>query len=449
MRKTKSVKHDLVVVICNWNKKDDIIDCLDSVYDACVDKMSVIVVDNASTDGSVEALENYCRFSFLLIKNSKNLGGSGGFNTGINAALQIGCKYIHLLDNDAKVETKTFSNALSLFKKNPEIGVIGSKILNSENPSFIQEMGANIDWDNFNYKPHFSNEKDSNEIPSIVNCDYVPACSVTIRAELIQQVGLMDEKFFLYWDDIEWFHRISKSGKKIICSSQVVAHHSLGDRKRKNTLGTYFFNRNRINFFLNNSSEEKIDICTETIFEDLFQSYFFSRIEKKFNTARTVLYAAIDALSDIRGKALNSRIKICEQSSTKFTKWLKEQTYIEIQTCCSKATKIKIIHHLKRANPSINFKEYPISLNSVKSTKTNKRSTYNLKLVDHVSNLCIDEIDLVNRCYVDKFYNFIYTQSDLDNIVAYRHELNRAKNYVLPLFKKRVSHFRKKLLEDS
>ena len=67
MRKTKSVKHDLVVVICNWNKRDDIIDCLDSVYDACVDKMSVIVVDNASTDGSVEALENYCRFSFLLI----------------------------------------------------------------------------------------------------------------------------------------------------------------------------------------------------------------------------------------------------------------------------------------------------------------------------------------------------------------------------------------------
>ena len=89
----------LIVVICNWNKKDDVIECLDSVYDARIAKMSVIVVDNASTDGSIEALENYNKFSFTLIKNVQNLGGSGGFNTGINAALKIGCEYIHLLDN--------------------------------------------------------------------------------------------------------------------------------------------------------------------------------------------------------------------------------------------------------------------------------------------------------------------------------------------------------------
>ena len=176
----------LTVVICNWNKKYDVIECLDSLYDARIAKMSVIV-DNASTDGSIEALENYDKFIYFD-KNTQNLGGSGGFNTGINAALKIGCEYIHLLDNDAKVEAKTFSNALTLFKKNPEVGVIGSKILNSENSSIIQEMGANLDWDNFNYKPNFSNEKDSNEIPSIVNCDYVPACSVTIRTELIHKL---------------------------------------------------------------------------------------------------------------------------------------------------------------------------------------------------------------------------------------------------------------------
>ena len=86
-------------------------------YDARIAKMSVVVVDNASTDGSIEALENYDKFSFTLIKNAQNLGGSGGFNTGINAALKTGCEYIHLLDNDAKVEAKTFSNALTIFKK--------------------------------------------------------------------------------------------------------------------------------------------------------------------------------------------------------------------------------------------------------------------------------------------------------------------------------------------
>ena len=72
---------DLAIIICNWNKKNDAINCLDSVALATSSDTDVIVVDNASTDGSVEALENYSTRPIRLIKNKENLGSTGGFNT--------------------------------------------------------------------------------------------------------------------------------------------------------------------------------------------------------------------------------------------------------------------------------------------------------------------------------------------------------------------------------
>ena len=74
---------------------------------------------------------------------------------------------------------------------------------------------------------------------------------------------------------------------------------------------------------------------------------------------------------------------------------------------------------------------------------------YKLELVDHVCDLCVDDIDLVNRCHVDKFYNFIHSPCDVNNLVSYRKELLKAKIKILPLFTKRVTAFRKKLMENN
>ena len=126
--------NDLVIVICNWNKRNDLIKCLDSVALATSSKTDVIVVDNASSDGSVEMLESYRVRPIRLIKNKENLGGTGGFNTGLREALSGNYKYVHLLDNDVIVDENTFRNSYNLLENEPSIGAVGSKLYQLDAP---------------------------------------------------------------------------------------------------------------------------------------------------------------------------------------------------------------------------------------------------------------------------------------------------------------------------
>ena len=91
-----------------------------SVALATSSKTDVIVVDNASSDGSVEMLESYRVRPIRLIKNKENLGGTGGFNTGLREALS-GVQYVHLLDNDVIVDENTFRNSYDLLENEPSI----------------------------------------------------------------------------------------------------------------------------------------------------------------------------------------------------------------------------------------------------------------------------------------------------------------------------------------
>ena len=138
--------NDLAIVVCNWNKQEDVIKCLDSVNLAVPPVVDVIVVDNASTDGSVKALENYRERPIRFIKNSVNLGGTGGFNTALRKALSDRPKYVHLLDNDIIVDKQTFRSSYELLEKEPSIGAVGSKIYQLDHPDKTQELGARIDW---------------------------------------------------------------------------------------------------------------------------------------------------------------------------------------------------------------------------------------------------------------------------------------------------------------
>jgi GT2 family glycosyltransferase len=94
----------LAIVICNWNKKDYVLKCVESVFASDFHDYDLIVVDNASMDGSAEAIAARFGDSLCLIANPENIGGSGGFNTGIREALKKDYRYICLLDNDVVID---------------------------------------------------------------------------------------------------------------------------------------------------------------------------------------------------------------------------------------------------------------------------------------------------------------------------------------------------------
>ncbi|HBT18099.1 MAG TPA: glycosyltransferase family 2 protein, partial [Firmicutes bacterium] len=264
----------VAIIICNFNKKEYVLQCIKSVMGLAFRDYDLYVVDNASGDGSVKAIEEAYEKKVILIKNKENLGGSGGFNTGVRAVLNKGYKYIYLLDNDVILDEQALTELYYYLEEHHDVGIAGSLLYSLDNPTEIQEMGAEIDWNGFYIKPNFKGNLDKQEIPVELECDYVPACSMLVRTEAVKKAGLMDEGNFIYWDDIEWGYRIKEYGYRVVALSESKVWHKMGVAAKTNTFGTYYFWRNRINFFVKYLPQNLLHRFAEQIFSEVFQAIY-------------------------------------------------------------------------------------------------------------------------------------------------------------------------------
>jgi len=199
------------IVIVNWNKKDDVLACLDSVFALDYDNYEVIVVDNASTDGSVEAIREKYGNKLALITNCENLGGTGGFNMGLKEALKREGEYVYLLDNDVVVDRKALIELVNALEEDEQKAFAGSRVYNFWNSGEIWSEGEII-------------ENNANE-QNLILIKHAPACSLLVRKSTIKEVGLMDERFFLFADDRDWCYRFYEKGYTGVCvRSSIVKH---------------------------------------------------------------------------------------------------------------------------------------------------------------------------------------------------------------------------------
>ena len=234
----------VTIVIVNWNKRDIVVRLLDSLVRLDYPSFNIIVVDNASSDGSVDAVRHHAS-SVVLLENKENLGGTGGFNAGIRYALQhFKPKYIWLLDNDALVEPKALASLVSVMEADAGIGIAGSKILNADDPDVVVEYGAHIDWTSGDVIPVNRNMKNSGDQTGTVTVDYVAICSALLRANALQRVGLMDERYFLFWDDMDWGIAFQKAGYRVVAVNDSLVYHPAFTEKRSGLVHYYYGIRN-------------------------------------------------------------------------------------------------------------------------------------------------------------------------------------------------------------
>ncbi len=235
---------NVTAVIVNWNRKDDLITLLNSVSRLVYDSLRVIVIDNASTDDSVAAIKTH-PLNVILIENPVNLGGTGGFNTGVRYALEnLEQEYIWLLDNDATVASGALSSLVKTMEKDASIGVAGSKILNSHDPAHIVETGAHIDWRTASVVPVNRNVANPGNDPGLFDVEYVAICSALFRVSALQQVGIMDERYFLLWDDMDWGASFSQAGYRVVAVNHSVIYHPPFTEKRSLAVDNYYGIRN-------------------------------------------------------------------------------------------------------------------------------------------------------------------------------------------------------------
>ncbi len=297
------------IVICNYNKKNDALACIRSILESKFQDYDIYVVDNASTDGSAEAIRNAYGEQVTLLVNQENLGGSGGFNTGLRAAFQKGYPYLMCVDNDALLDENAVGNLLAFLQEHPETGIAAAKIYHREAPDYVQQFGQKIDFENFCTDVTYLNAYEDGSMPEYVYTDAVAACALMIRRSVIEKIGFMPEENFLYWDDTEWCYLCNRAGWKVASVGNAMALHAMGAKKElENTFPTYYAWRNWIRFFMRYTEPGDWEAMACTFLDSMFQIVYEGLHKGEKNRTRTVMLAYDDALHGVTGKAGENRI---------------------------------------------------------------------------------------------------------------------------------------------
>ena len=298
------------IVICNYNKQDYILQCIQSVFESSTDDFDVYVVDNASTDDSVLLIREKYGDRVTLLVNEENLGGSGGFNTGLREVLKAEQKYeyVLLLDNDIVLDQYAIEELRSFLEENAAVGMVGSKAYFMDEPEKIWGYGGRIDFECYINRDFYKNCMDADGIPMILYCDYAAACSLLVRIDAIREVGIMPEENFIYWDDMEWGYRFNQAGYKVATYGKSKVWHKAGGRNAGNTFINYYMWRNRLHFFLKVLTDEKKEHFANTILTELFRMIYSCNLKGETNIIKSVMYAFDDAVHGVRGKADERKI---------------------------------------------------------------------------------------------------------------------------------------------
>ena len=215
---------DVSVIIINWNTKEILRDCLTSVYEQAGDvDYEVIVVDNASTDGSVEMVKSDFE-RVVLIDNAENRGFATANNQGIAVAKG---RYVLLLNSDTVVLDGAIAKTVDFADAHRRAGVTGCRVLNSDGtlqptcfmfPSVLNMfLSSTYLYKLFPKSRFFGRERmtwwDRSDVREV---DVVTGCFMLVRREAIDQVGAMDERFFMYAEETDWCYRFKKSGWQVM-----------------------------------------------------------------------------------------------------------------------------------------------------------------------------------------------------------------------------------------
>lgn len=241
----------VIIIILNWNGINDTLECMDSLTKISYSNYEIIVVDNGSTDGSIEQLNKIYPY-LKIIENGRNLGFAEGNNVGIKKALEYEPDLIMLLNNDTVVTSNFLNELVMVFESDNKIGIVGPKICYYDEPSKIWSVGGKINLflgSITNIGAHENEEKYS----GINKADYVTGCALLIKTEVITKIGLMDTNYFLYFEETDWNVKAKRAGYLTVidCNTSIL-HKDGASVKKVKDINYYYFARNTLLFVKNN-----------------------------------------------------------------------------------------------------------------------------------------------------------------------------------------------------
>lgn len=235
----------VVSVILNTNRRQDTLECLASLAAGDYRNHHVIVLDNASTDGSAEAIRT--QFPAVeVLRLKENLGYAGNNNVGIAAAVAQGADYVFVLNEDTVLDPACLTKLVEAGQQDARVGILGPMVYHHDEPGIIQSAGGKLSryWDSFHLA---QNEADAGQFTEPHRVDWISGCAILVKREVIEQVGMIDPRYFYFWEETEWCLRASRGGWRVLHVPQAKLWHKgvQRDYRPKPTV-TYYATRNRL-----------------------------------------------------------------------------------------------------------------------------------------------------------------------------------------------------------
>lgn len=235
----------VIVVILNYKTKELILKCLKSIFKSDYKNFQVVIVDNNSNDGLEYEIKKFSEVFY--IQNNQNLGYTGGNNIGIKKALESHAEYIFILNPDTTILKNTISELVKGLEKY-NAGIVTPKIYFDQS-KIIWYAGKEMDLENVLASHIGVNQKDQGQFDKDLEILDVTGAAVLIKREVVERIGLFDERYFLYYEESDLSFRAKKANFKLMyIPSAIVFHKNAQSTGLGSALQDYFITRNRMLF---------------------------------------------------------------------------------------------------------------------------------------------------------------------------------------------------------
>jgi GT2 family glycosyltransferase len=344
----------VAIILLNWNSWEDTIECLESLFKIDYPNFKILVLDNKSTNESIQKIKNYANGDirtsskyfqynpnnkpikikeytedmineilkkgsetdltmgkmkeeqkdknaleptqeFILIKNNDNHGFAKGNNIGMKYAKTVlSADYILLLNNDTVVKIDFLTNLIKAAEQNKSAGIIAPRIPYYDKPDKNWFGWGRINWFSINIAYHISRIDDK-----IIQSDYITGCAALIRADVIDKIGYLNEKLFLYFEDADYSLRAKARGFELIIVPDAVVYHKVSATSYTFTLSKaqYYFSRNRLWFVKKYCPKKYLRLSLGFIIIRLFLAAGFFTLKRERSTVKAIMKAYRDGLN--------------------------------------------------------------------------------------------------------------------------------------------------------
>ncbi|MBC8256888.1 MAG: glycosyltransferase family 2 protein [Candidatus Marinimicrobia bacterium] len=199
------------ILILNWNGKDLIKPCLDSIHKIDYPNYSVMVIDNGSTDNSIEMVKDYYS-GVEVFALEKNYGFSGGYNRCFTKLKNDYSEFVLLLNNDTEVDPNILGSFLQAKEMYGDNNLYGGKIFYQDNPKLIWYAGGNVNLKRAKISHRGIRKNDSPEFSKPLQTDYITGCCIFTSMDVINSLKGFDERFNMYGEDVDLCLRAKEKG---------------------------------------------------------------------------------------------------------------------------------------------------------------------------------------------------------------------------------------------